>query len=127
LLKELVELKLWNDDMKNQIIANNGMSSYGFIAAVALTADSGSIQNISTIPDNVKAIYKTVWEISQKKVLDLAADRGAYICQSQSLNVHLSSPSLGQLVSLISGVHSRRMLRCGLLDKHALLRMEEGS
>ena len=69
--------------MKNMIIAHNG-----------------SIQNIPNIPDNVKAIYKTVWEISQKKVLDLAADRGAFICQSQSLNVHLQSPSLGQLTSM---------------------------
>lgn len=69
-----------------------------------LNFHSGSIQNISTIPDDVKAIYKTVWEISQKKVLDLAADRGAYICQSQSLNVHLSSPSLGQLVSRLGRV-----------------------
>ena len=69
--------------MKNMIIAHNG-----------------SIQNIPTIPDDVKAIYKTVWEISQKKVLDLAADRGAFICQSQSLNVHLQSPTLGQLTSM---------------------------
>ncbi|KDQ09906.1 hypothetical protein BOTBODRAFT_36721 [Botryobasidium botryosum FD-172 SS1] len=83
LLKELVELKLWDDDMKNMIIAHRG-----------------SIQNIPTIPDDVKAIYKTVWEISQKKVIDLAADRGAYICQSQSLNVHLQSPTLGQLTSM---------------------------
>lgn len=83
LLRELVELGLWNDDMKNMIIANNG-----------------SIQNIDIIPDDVKAIYKTVWEISQKKVLDLAADRGAYICQSQSLNVHLQSPTPGQLTSM---------------------------
>ncbi|KAF8522037.1 ribonucleotide reductase alpha subunit [Gautieria morchelliformis] len=83
LLKELVELKLWNDDMKNQIIAANG-----------------SIQSIPTIPDDVKAIYKTVWELSQKKVLDLAADRGAYICQSQSLNVHLANPTMGQLTSM---------------------------
>jgi len=69
--------------MKNMIIAHNG-----------------SVQNIPGIPDDVKAIYKTVWEISQKKVLDLAADRGAYICQSQSLNVHLQSPTLGQLTSM---------------------------
>ena len=69
--------------MKNMIITHNG-----------------SIQNIPTIPDNLKAIYKTVWEISQKKVLDLAADRGAFICQSQSLNVHLQSPTLGQLTSM---------------------------
>jgi ribonucleoside-diphosphate reductase subunit M1 len=69
--------------MKNMIIAHNG-----------------SVQNIPTIPDDVKAIYKTVWEISQKKVLDLAADRGAFICQSQSLNVHLQAPTLGQLTSM---------------------------
>jgi ribonucleoside-diphosphate reductase subunit M1 len=69
--------------MKNMIIAHNG-----------------SVQNIPNIPDDIKAIYKTVWEISQKKVLDLAADRGAFICQSQSLNVHLQSPSLGQLTSM---------------------------
>ena len=83
LLKELVDLGLWNEDMKNMIIANNG-----------------SIQSISGIPDDIKAIYKTVWEISQKKVLDLAADRGAYICQSQSLNVHLQAPTNGQLTSM---------------------------
>ncbi|PSR70553.1 hypothetical protein PHLCEN_2v13592 [Hermanssonia centrifuga] len=83
LLRELVDLKLWDDQMKNMIIANNG-----------------SIQSIIGIPDDVKAIYKTVWEISQKKVLDLAADRGAFICQSQSLNVHLQSPSVGQLTSM---------------------------
>ncbi|KAF8507640.1 ribonucleotide reductase alpha subunit [Hysterangium stoloniferum] len=83
LLKELVELGLWNDDMKNRIIAHNG-----------------SIQNIPEIPDDVKAIYKTVWEISQKKILELAADRGAYICQSQSLNVHLSNPTKKQLTSM---------------------------
>jgi ribonucleoside-diphosphate reductase subunit M1 len=83
LLRELVDLGLWNDNMKNMIIAHNG-----------------SVQNIPGIPDDVKAIYKTVWEISQKKVLDLAADRGAFICQSQSLNVHLQSPTLGQLTSM---------------------------
>jgi ribonucleoside-diphosphate reductase subunit M1 len=83
LLRELVDLKLWNDDMKNRIIANNG-----------------SVQAIPEIPADVKAIYKTVWEISQKKVLDLAADRGAFICQSQSLNVHLQAPTAGQLTSM---------------------------
>ena len=69
--------------MKNRIIAHNG-----------------SVQSIPEIPSDVKAIYKTVWEISQKRVLDLAADRGAFICQSQSLNVHLQSPTLGQLTSM---------------------------
>lgn len=65
-----------------------------------IIANNGSIQSISGIPDDVKAIYKTVWEISQKKVLDLAADRGAFICQSQSLNVHLQAPTNGQLTSM---------------------------
>jgi ribonucleoside-diphosphate reductase subunit M1 len=59
------------------------------------------VQNIPNIPADIKAIYKTVWEISQKKILDLAADRGAFICQSQSLNVHLQSPTVGQLVSFL--------------------------
>ncbi|KAI0032793.1 ribonucleotide reductase [Vararia minispora EC-137] len=83
LLRELVDRKLWNEDMKNRIIAHNG-----------------SVQSIPEIPRDIKAIYKTVWEISQKKVLDLAADRGAFICQSQSLNVHLQAPTLGQLTSM---------------------------
>ncbi|KAK7468937.1 ribonucleotide-diphosphate reductase subunit rnr1 [Stygiomarasmius scandens] len=83
LLRELVDLGLWDDNMKNMLIAHNG-----------------SVQNIPGIPDDVKAIYKTVWEISQKKVLDLAADRGAFICQSQSLNVHLAAPTMGQLTSM---------------------------
>ena len=63
-----------------------------------LIAHNGSVQKVPTIPDDVKAIYKTVWEISQKKVLDLAADHGAFI--RQSLNVHLLTPSLGQLTSM---------------------------
>ncbi|KAF9048000.1 ribonucleotide reductase alpha subunit [Hymenopellis radicata] len=83
LLRELVNLGLWDDNMKDMLIAHNG-----------------SIQALLNIPDDVKAIYKTVWEISQKQVLDLAADRGAFICQSQSLNVHLQAPTLGQLTSM---------------------------
>lgn len=83
LLKDLVELGLWNEQMRNLIIAHNG-----------------SVQNIPNIPDKIKAVYKTVWEISQKKVIDMAADRGAFICQSQSLNIHLSSPTTGQLTSM---------------------------
>ncbi|KAJ7913495.1 ribonucleotide reductase alpha subunit [Mycena leptocephala] len=83
LLRELVDLGLWDENMKNMLIAHRG-----------------SVQNIPTIPDDVKAIYKTVWEISQKRILELAADRGAFICQSQSLNVHLSAPTMGQLTSM---------------------------
>ena len=87
LLRKLVNLKLWNDDTKNKIIANNG-----------------SVQAIPDIPADVKAIYKTIWEILQKRVLDLAADRGAFICQSQSLNVHLQAPTASQLTSMVGGV-----------------------
>ena len=83
LLRELVELGLWNESMKQKIIAHGG-----------------SIQNVPGIPDNIKALYKTVWEIIQKVILDMAADRGAFVCQSQSLNVHLSAPSFGQLTSM---------------------------
>ncbi|CAH1956985.1 unnamed protein product [Acanthoscelides obtectus] len=83
LLKDLTDRGLWDDTMKNQIIAN-----------------CGSIQNIPNIPDDLKAIYKTVWEISQKVVLEMAADRGAYIDQSQSLNIHVEKPSYGVLTSI---------------------------
>lgn len=83
LLRELVELGLWNDSMKQKIIAHGG-----------------SIQNIPGIPEHIKALYKTVWEISQKVIIDMAADRGAFVCQSQSLNIHLSAPSFGQLTSM---------------------------
>jgi ribonucleotide reductase alpha subunit len=69
--------------MKNMIIAHNG-----------------SVQNVPGIPDDFKAIYKTFWEIAQKKVLNLATDRGAYIYQLQSLNVHLQAPTLSQLTSM---------------------------
>lgn len=83
LLKDLIKLGLWNDNMKNKLIMANG-----------------SIQNIPEIPQNIKDLYKTVWEISQKTILDMAADRGAYICQSQSLNVHIQEPNFGKLTSM---------------------------
>lgn len=83
LLKDLVELNLWNDDMKNHIISHNG-----------------SIQKINSIPDDIKAIYKTVWEIKQRALIDMAADRGAYICQSQSLNLFVDTPTTGKLTSM---------------------------
>ncbi|KAL5012031.1 hypothetical protein ScPMuIL_010582 [Solemya velum] len=83
LLKDLTDCSLWNDDMKNQIIANGG-----------------SIQNIDEIPTQLKKLYKTVWEISQKTILKMAADRGAYIDQSQSLNVHIAEPNYGKLTSM---------------------------
>lgn len=83
LLKDLVDLGLWSDNMKNRIIA-----------------DGGSIQNIPNIPADIKALYKTVWEISQRTVLQMAADRGAFIDQSQSLNIHLKEPTMGKITSM---------------------------
>ncbi|NXU57091.1 RIR1 reductase, partial [Turnix velox] len=83
LLKDLTERSLWNEEMKNQIIAHNG-----------------SIQNIPEIPEDLKLLYKTVWEISQKTVLKMAADRGAFIDQSQSLNIHIAEPNYGKLTSM---------------------------
>lgn len=83
LMKDLIELGLWNPVIKNKIIAHNG-----------------SVQNIPEIPDHLKAIYKTAWEIKQKVILDMAADRGAFIDQSQSLNVFMEQPSFGKLTSM---------------------------
>jgi len=83
LLKDLVDLGLWNESMKNKLIEANG-----------------SVQNIPEIPQNIKDLYKTVWEISQKTIMDMSADRGAYICQSQSLNIHIKDPNFGKLTSM---------------------------
>lgn len=83
LLKDLIKLGLWNETMKNLIIQANG-----------------SIQQIPNIPQRIKDLYKTVWEISQKTIIDMAADRAPYICQSQSLNIHLQDPNFGKLTSM---------------------------
>ncbi|KAA0186594.1 hypothetical protein HAZT_HAZT004742 [Hyalella azteca] len=83
LLRDLTDLGLWDDETKNQMIADNG-----------------SIQNIEKIPADLKALYKTVWEISQKVVLQMAADRGAFIDQSQSLNIHIAEANYGKLTSM---------------------------
>ena len=83
LLPDLTKLGLWNEEMKNQLIAANG-----------------SIQNIPEIPENLKTLYRTAWEISQRAILDMAADRGAYICQSQSLNVFMENASSPKLTSM---------------------------
>lgn len=83
LLNDLVKLGLWDDKMKNRLI----------------DAD-GSVQNIPEIPQNLKDLYKTVWEIKQKAILDLAADRGAFICQSQSLNIHMEDATFSKLTSM---------------------------
>lgn len=83
MLKDLVDLGLWDDAMKNNIISNNG-----------------SIQSLPNVPDEIKALYKTVWEISQKHIIDMAADRAAFIDQSQSLNIHIKDPTMGKLTSM---------------------------
>ena len=83
LLRDLVKLGIWNDRLKNKLMASNG-----------------SIQNIDEIPENIKALYKTAWEISQKVLLDMAADRGAYIDQSQSLNIFMENANFAKLTSM---------------------------
>ncbi len=83
LLKDLVKEGLWNKDMRSKLMASNG-----------------SVQNIVEIPAHLKALYKTAWEISQKAIVDLAADRGAYICQSQSLNIFMENANFGKLTSM---------------------------
>lgn len=83
LIKELIELGLWNEDLKNRIIQ-----------------DSGSIQKIKEIPKQLKLKYKTVWEIPMKHVLEMCADRGAYICQSQSTNLWMKNPSYDKLTAM---------------------------
>ena len=83
LLRDLTKLGLWDDDMKNRIISANG-----------------SIQNINEIPDNLNALYRTAWEIPQRALIDMSADRGAYICQSQSLNVFMENVNTAKLTSM---------------------------
>jgi|APSaa5957512493_1039668.scaffolds.fasta_scaffold01014_2 ribonucleoside-diphosphate reductase alpha chain len=83
LLLDLVSLGLWDDEVKNALMANNG-----------------SIQNIDCIPDNIKELYLTVWEMSMKDIIDMAADRGMFIDQSQSMNLFVESPNMGKLTSM---------------------------
>ena len=83
LLKELLDLNLWDEPMKQKIVAENG-----------------SIQNIDEIPTLMKLRYKTGWELSQKILIDMAAARGPYICQSQSLNLFMADPSFAKLTSM---------------------------
>ena len=83
LLRDLTSLGIWNESLRNQIIANRG-----------------SVQKIDAIPKHLQDVYKTVWEVPQRVILDLAADRSPYICQSQSLNVHIADPSSKKLTSM---------------------------
>ena len=83
LLKDLVKLGLWNDELKNEILRTNG-----------------SIQNIEIIPQNIKDLYKTVWELSMRDIIDMAGERGMFIDQSQSLNLFVENANLGKLTSM---------------------------
>jgi ribonucleoside-diphosphate reductase alpha chain len=83
LIKDLQNLGLWSKALKNQLIAHEG-----------------SIQDIPGIPDDIKAVYKTAWEVSQKTIIDQSADRGAFIDQSQSLNIHLEDASISKICSM---------------------------
>ena len=82
-MKDLMEIDLWNEKIKNNIIANNG-----------------SIQQLEMVPENIREKYKTVWELPMRMLIDMAADRGAYICQSQSLNLWLEDPNYNTLTSM---------------------------
>jgi ribonucleoside-diphosphate reductase alpha chain len=83
LLKDLISLGLWDDTMKNKIMASNG-----------------SIQSFEEVPEHIRDLYKTAWEIKQKAIVDMAADRGAFICQSQSMNVFMQDANFGKLTSM---------------------------
>jgi ribonucleoside-diphosphate reductase alpha subunit len=83
LLKDLVKEGLWTKEMRQKLMASNG-----------------SVQNINEIPQYIKDLYKTAWEISQKAIIEMAADRGAYICQSQSLNIFMENANFGKLTSM---------------------------
>ena len=83
LLRELTSQGIWNESVRNRIIA-----------------DHGSVQNVEEIPKHLRDVYKTVWEIPQRIILDMAADRAPYICQSQSMNVHIAEPNSSKLTSM---------------------------
>lgn len=83
LMKDLIDLGLWNEKMKNNIIANKG-----------------SVQHLTMLSDNMRNKYKTVWEIPMKHIIDMSSDRGAFICQSQSLNLWMEEPNYNSLTSM---------------------------
>ena len=83
LIRRLVELNIWSESIKNEIIKNNG-----------------SIQTIDNIPDDIKSVFKTVWEIGNKPIIEMAASRGRFICQSQSLNLFMDKPDFRKLSSM---------------------------
>ena len=83
LIRDLEERGLWGEELRTQLIAGRG-----------------SVQGIGRIPQELKDLYKTVWEIKQKCVVDMAADRGAFVCQSQSMNIHMADPTVSRLSSM---------------------------
>ena len=83
MLRDFIDLGIWSDDLKTAIVSNQG-----------------SIQDIDGIPQDLKALYKTVWEIPQKKIIDLAVDRAPFIDQSQSLNLYMKEPNFGKITSM---------------------------
>ena len=83
LVRDLINLGLWSEEMKDKILLNEG-----------------SVQNIEEIPEDIRKVYKIVWEISQKTIIDMAADRGAFVCQSQSMNLFIARPDFGKLTSM---------------------------
>jgi len=83
LVRSLMKENLWNEDMRTSLISSNG-----------------SIADIPSIPIKLKQTFKTVWEVKQKRILEMAAARGVYIDQSQSMNVHISDPSFSKITSL---------------------------
>merc|ERR1739838_709552 len=83
LLRDLINLGIWTPLLKDKLIAANG-----------------SVQGLHEVPDDLKAIYKTVWEVSQKTLINMAAERGRYIDQSMSFNIHMTDPNIGKLTSM---------------------------
>ena len=106
LLKDLTERGLWGEEMKHKLIAHHGSvqvcltNLHTHLSTNPPTPSLPPSQNIKEVPADLKPLYKTVWELSQRTLIDMAADRGAFIDQSQSFNVHLSETNFGKLTSM---------------------------
>ena len=101
LLRDLTSMGLWTESVRNQIIA-----------------DRGSVQNVIEIPAHIRDVYKTVWEISQRVILDMAIDRAPFICQSQSLNIHIGAPNSSKLTSMHFYAWKKRIENRNVLFAH---------
>lgn len=102
LLKDLTELGIWGEEMKHKLIAHHGSVQVrrSPVPPCCHTSFPLPLQNIKEIPAELKPLYKTVWEMSQRALIDMCADRGAFIDQSQSFNVHIPDPNFGKLTSM---------------------------